>query len=48
MKKWNVPAMEELSINETANGLAPSEDFDGDWVQIDGKWYRPGNGNSSN
>ena len=39
---------EELSINETANGLAPSEDFDGDWVQIDGKWYRPGNGNSSN
>lgn len=44
MKKWNTPAVEELALNETANGAAPSDFFDGEWVEIDGKWYKPGNG----
>jgi hypothetical protein len=48
MKKiWNAPEVEELSINATANGLAPSDDFDDTWVQINGKYYRPGNGKIS-
>ena len=46
MKKWNAPMMEELEINATANGNAPSDDFDGAWEQIGDKWYRPGNGQS--
>ena len=44
---WNAPEVEELSINATANGLAPSDDFDDTWVQINGKYYRPGNGKIS-
>ena len=42
-KTWNTPEVEELVITATANGLAPSENFDGDWVNINGKWYIPGN-----
>lgn len=45
MKKvWENAVVEELAINETANGLAPSDDFDDTWVEINGLWYRPGNG----
>lgn len=47
MKKWNAPEMEELEINATANGQIPDENHDGDWVEIDGKWYRPGAGQSN-
>ncbi len=43
-KTWEAPVMEELQINATANGLAPSDNFDDVWVQISGKWYRPGDG----
>ena len=43
-KMWENAKIEELEINATANGTAPSDDFDGPWVQIDGKYYRPGNG----
>ena len=46
-KTWNTPEVEELVITATANGLDKSNDFDGDWVQIDGLWYRPGNGVTS-
>ena len=46
-KTWEAPVMEELQINATANGLAPSDDFDDVWVQIGEKWYRPGNGVAS-
>lgn len=42
MKKWNVPTIEELDVRATANGDVKSDDYDGDWVQIDGKWYVPG------
>ena len=41
---WENAKIEELEINATANGLAPSDDFDDTWVQINGKYYRPGNG----
>lgn len=47
MKTWMKPELEELEIKATANGLQPSEDFDSEWVQIDGKWYLPGNGGTS-
>lgn len=47
MKKWNTPDMEVLELSATANGQAPSDYFDGDWVQIDGLWYKPGNGEAS-
>lgn len=43
-KEWNTPKVEALELSRTANGLAPSEQFDGDWVQIEDKWYVPGNG----
>ncbi|MEE0960666.1 MAG: hypothetical protein UH654_11665 [Lachnospiraceae bacterium] len=43
-KTWEAPVMEELQINATANGLAPSDNFDDVWVQIGEKWYRPGDG----
>lgn len=46
-KTWEVPAMEELNINATANGLAPSDNFDGEWVQINGLWYKPGDASTS-
>ena len=46
-KTWEAPVMEELQINATANGKAPSDKFDGVWVQIEGLWYRPGNGVAS-
>ncbi|MBR6626503.1 MAG: hypothetical protein IKL04_00785 [Lachnospiraceae bacterium] len=46
MKKWNTPEMEVLEVSATANGKAPSENFDGEWVQIDGLWYRPGDGDA--
>lgn len=48
MKKWNAPEMEELLINATANGAEKSSDYDGEWQQIDGKWYLPGSGKASN
>ncbi len=41
-KQWREPEVEELNINMTENGQDTSEEFDGDWVEIDGKWYRPG------
>ncbi len=41
-REWRAPEVEELNINMTQNGQEQSEDFDGDWVEIDGKWYRPG------
>ncbi len=41
-KTWEAPVMEELQINATANGGAPSDNFDDVWVQLGGKWYRPG------
>ena len=43
-KNWEEAAVEELNIEATANGKAPSDDFDDTWVQIGDKWYRPGNG----
>lgn len=43
-KMWENAKIEELEINATANGLAPSDDFDDIWVEINGKYYRPGNG----
>ena len=49
MKKvWENATVEELEIGATANGEAPSDLFDDTWVQIDGKWYRPGNAIQSN
>lgn len=42
-KEWMNATVEELDINATANGLAPSDDFDDTWVQIGNKFYRPGN-----
>lgn len=48
MKKvWENAVVEELAINETANGLAPADHFDDTWVEIDGLWYRPGDGRNS-
>lgn len=47
-KTWENATVEELVIEATANGAAPSDDFDGDWTQINGLWYRPGNGKISN
>lgn len=46
-KTWTNAEVEELVITETANGLAPSDDFDDTWVEINGKYYRPGNGELS-
>lgn len=46
-KTWITPEVEELVIAATANGMDKSDDFDGDWEQINGKWYRPGNGVTS-
>ena len=46
-RTWEAPVMEELVINATANGLAPNDNFDGVWVQINGKYYRPGDGRIS-
>lgn len=43
LKEWKSAEIESLDVEETANGQAPSDDFDGDWVQINGNWYRPGN-----
>ncbi|WP_154496517.1 hypothetical protein [Waltera intestinalis] len=43
-KEWNTPEVETLELSRTENGLAPSEQFDGDWVQIGCKWYVPGHG----
>ena len=45
-KTWLNAEVEELVINRTENGQAPSDDFDGPWVQIGDQWYRPGNGDS--
>ncbi|MDO4557227.1 MAG: hypothetical protein Q4B70_19110 [Lachnospiraceae bacterium] len=47
MKKWNTPELKVLDMSETANGQAPDPNFDDVWVEIDGKWYRPGNGTPS-
>ena len=38
-KTWITPEVEELVIAATANGMDKSDDFDGDWEQINGKWY---------
>ncbi len=48
MKKWNAPEMEELSINATANAKGPSDHFDDTWVEINGSYYLPGDGKTSN
>ena len=42
-KTWLNAEVEELVIEKTANGDAPSEDYDGTWVQIGEDWYLPGN-----
>ena len=44
MKEWNEAIIEELKIGETANGLAPNDNFDDTWVQVNSLWYRPGHG----
>lgn len=46
-KQWNTPSIEEMPISATANGNQPSLPFDGDWTQINGKWYLPGSGADS-
>ncbi len=46
-KEWGMPSMEELDITATADGGAPSDNFDGPWQNIDGHWYRPGAGAGS-
>ena len=43
-KNWMNAEVEELSLQMTENGQSPSDNFDDVWVQIGGKWYRPGNG----
>ena len=43
-KTWANAEVEELAINTTANGAAPADNFDDTWVEINGKWYRPGDG----
>lgn len=47
MKKWEDAMVEELSIDMTADGSAPNDNFDDTWVQINGLWYKPGSGNNS-
>ena len=42
MKTWINAEMEELNIQATAGADVKGEDFDGTWVQINGKWYMPG------
>lgn len=42
-REWKTPSVEMLELSQTANGQAPSDDFDGPWVEINGQWYRPGN-----
>lgn len=46
-KEWMTPDVEVLDVKETANGTKPEQAFDGDWVQIGGKWYKPGSSNAS-
>ena len=41
-KTWENATVEELVIGATASGATQSENHDGDWVSIDGTWYRPG------
>lgn len=43
-KTWLNAEVEELAVEQTANGQAPNDNFDGDWVQIGGLYYRPGDG----
>ena len=43
-KNWMNAEVEELSLQMTENGQSPSDNFDDVWVQIGGKWYRPGDG----
>ena len=47
-KTWANAEVEELAINTTANGKKPNMNFDDEWVEIDGKWYLPGDGGESN
>ena len=47
-KTWENAMVEELAIGATANGAAPSVNFDGEWVSINGHWYKPGDGKPSN
>lgn len=46
-KEWMTPDVEVLDVKETANGTKPEQAFDGDWVQIGGKWYMPGKDGAS-
>ena len=46
-KTWLNAEVEELAVEMTASGLTPVEKFDGDWGQIDGKYYKPGNGGNT-
>lgn len=46
-KTWENAKLEELSIGATANGKQPSDNFDGEWVQIGDLWYKPGDDNQS-
>lgn len=41
-KTWLDASVEELVIEKTENGMTTSDKFDGPWVQINGKNYRPG------
>ncbi len=42
-QNWITPEVSELDITATANGNAPSMDFDADWQQDEnGRWFRPG------
>ncbi len=47
MKKWNTPEMEVLEVSATANGAAPNDNYDGEWVQIGDRWYLPGDGTAN-
>lgn len=46
-KTWLNAEVEELAVEMTENGLAPNDKFDGDWVQIGGLYYKPGNGGNT-
>ncbi|MDO4557226.1 MAG: hypothetical protein Q4B70_19105 [Lachnospiraceae bacterium] len=47
LKEWKTAELDVLDVQETANGAAPSDDFDDVWVEINGKWYRPGNNDTA-
>lgn len=42
MKEWMKPELVEKMVSETQNAQAESENADGPWVQIDGRYLWPG------